>query len=88
MRSKLAFSVFLVASLFGATTLASAQTQPAAGAPVKSSAATSNAMASMHHHHPLPPPFHGIFARPDGQVEAGRPSDLAQGGGLTAKNSL
>ena len=42
------FSVFVAASLFAATTLASAQTQPA---PAKSNAATSNAMASMHHHH-------------------------------------
>ena len=50
MRSKLAFSVFVAASLFGATTLASAQTAPA-GAPARSDAATSNAMASMHHHH-------------------------------------
>jgi hypothetical protein len=46
MRSKLAFSVLVAASLCAATTLASAQTEPAAGAP-----ATSNAMASMHHHH-------------------------------------
>ena len=51
MRSRLAFSVFVAASLFAATTLASAQTQPAAGAPAKPNAATSNAMASMHHHH-------------------------------------
>jgi Spy/CpxP family protein refolding chaperone len=46
MRSRLAFSVLVAASLCAATTLASAQTEPAAGAP-----ATSNAMASMHHHH-------------------------------------
>jgi hypothetical protein len=32
MRSKLAISAFVVASLFGATTIASAQTQPAPGA--------------------------------------------------------
>jgi Ni/Co efflux regulator RcnB len=51
MRSKLVFSVLVVASLFGATTLASAQTKPAAGTSAASDAAKSNAMASMRHHH-------------------------------------
>jgi hypothetical protein len=46
MRSGLAFSVLVVASLFGPTTIASAQTKPAAGASAESDA---NAMASMRH---------------------------------------
>jgi hypothetical protein len=51
MRSKLAFSVLVVASLFGATTIASAQTKPATGASNQSSAeSNANAMASMRHH--------------------------------------
>jgi len=45
MRSKLAFSILVVTSLFAATTIVSAQTEPAAG-----EARVSNAMASMHHH--------------------------------------
>ena len=45
MHAKLAFAALVAASLFGATAIASAQTQPAADA------ATSTAMASMHHHH-------------------------------------
>jgi hypothetical protein len=45
MRSRLAFSVLVVTSLLGATTIASAQTEPAAG-----KARESNAMASMRHH--------------------------------------
>jgi hypothetical protein len=47
MRSKLTFPVLVVASLFGATTLASAQTEQAAGASAESNA---NAMASTRHH--------------------------------------
>lgn len=51
MRSKLAFSVLVVASLFGVTTIASALTKPATGASGQSSAESdANAMASMRHH--------------------------------------
>jgi hypothetical protein len=38
MRSKLAISALVVASLFGATAIASAQTQPNAGAPSEGTA--------------------------------------------------
>ena len=57
MSSKLAYSVLVLAALFGATAVASAQTQPAAGASAKSdsksdsmSNSSSNSMASMRHH--------------------------------------
>jgi Flp pilus assembly protein TadD len=57
MHSKLVFSALVVAALFGTPAIASAQTQPMAGASAESNAsnAKSNAMASMryhrHHHH-------------------------------------
>jgi len=47
MRSKLAFSVLVVASMFGATAVASAET---AMSKARDSNAESNAMASMRHH--------------------------------------
>jgi hypothetical protein len=46
MRSKLVFSALVVASLFGATAIASAQTEPTAGAP----AAAKGTGSKMAHH--------------------------------------
>jgi hypothetical protein len=73
MRSKLAFSALVAASLFGATTLASAQTEPA-------TPATSNAMASMHHdtmrhhHHHMGYSHHVGYSR--AQMDKSRPGGL------------
>ena len=54
MKSKLALPFLVAASLLGAMSIASAQTEPAPGAPSASHArdmnANMNAMASMHHH--------------------------------------
>jgi hypothetical protein len=73
MRSKLAFPVLVAVSLFGATTLASAQTEQAAGAPAESNA-KSNAMAYMqhhvHHHH------HHHIGYSRAQMDKSRPGGL------------
>lgn len=73
MRSKLAFPVLVAVSLFGATTLASAQTEQAAGAPAESNA-QSNAMAYMqhhvHHHH------HHHIGYSRAQMDKSRPGGL------------
>jgi hypothetical protein len=47
MRSKLAISALVIATLFGATAIASAQTQPAPGAPGESKAATDATKSNM-----------------------------------------
>ena len=55
MRSKLAISVLVVASLFGATAIASAQTDPAQPAPAASAKAngTGSKMATHHRTHKM-----------------------------------
>jgi hypothetical protein len=70
MRSRLALSVFVVASLFGATAIASAQTEPAAGA-----SRESNAMASTRHHHKMKSHHHMAYSRAamDKSRPGGRP---------------
>jgi hypothetical protein len=74
MRSRLAFSVLVVASLFGATAIASAQTELAMGASAKSGAKESNAnaMASMRHHHRMKSHHHHMgYSR--AQMDKSRP---------------
>ena len=66
MRSRLGFSVLVVASLFGATAIASAQTEPAAGV-----SRESNAMASMRHHHRMKSHHHMRYSR--AQMDRSRP---------------
>jgi hypothetical protein len=67
MRSKLAIAVLATASLFGATALASAQTEPVTGA-------QSNAMASMRHHHHPYRHHHMDYSRR--QMDRSRPGGL------------
>jgi hypothetical protein len=72
MRSRLAFSVLVVASLFGTTAIVSAQTEPAIGAPAESSANpfSANAMASTRHHR-MRHHHHGGYSR--AQMDKSRP---------------
>jgi hypothetical protein len=67
MRSKLAIAVLAAASLFGATALASAQTEPATDA-------QSNAMAAMRHHHHHYRHHHMGYSRR--QMDKSRPGGL------------
>ena len=53
MRSKLTFPVLVVASLFGATAIASAQTDPAQPAPAASGNEAGSKMATHHKIHKL-----------------------------------
>jgi hypothetical protein len=71
MRSKLAISALVVASLFGATAIASAQTDPAQPAPA-ASAKANGAGSKMATHHKTHKMMSSHFSRPDGQVEARR----------------
>lgn len=73
MRSKLAFSFLVLASLFGATTIASAQTEPAAGASRESNA-ESNAMASMRHHRMHHHMRYSRSSRPGGRAVSRKPA--------------
>jgi hypothetical protein len=80
MRSKFVFPVLVVASLFGAAPLASAQTEPAARAPAASGATTSNAMASMSphrmHHHSMGYSRRDMArSRPGGMPVSRKPAD-------------
>jgi hypothetical protein len=76
MPSKLAISALVVASLFGATAIASAQTDPAQPAPAASAKANGAGSkmnySSQNSQNDVEPQELQVFSRPDGQVEARR----------------
>ena len=70
MRSKLAISALVVASLFGTTAIASAQTQPTAGA-----SSEGNATASKMTPHKMKSSHHKRYSR--AQMDKSRPGGRA-----------